>query len=269
MAPGIERSFTGKLKAASNRGVKLYGMCAANHCKLESTSQVDHVPLCSFHLTRVADHGTITNPCHGPSCDRLAVKILGPVGHMLCKSHAHQRFVLGVNGAWEGWKEPTLRALDPIRITAFGKRSMSPLDQFMLEVAGDHDTGCWNWTGSVNGKRGSDDPNLYGRFWLNNDPIPAHVWAWINIAGLSLIDGLVIDHMCENKMCVRPGHLQQITNADNLTMGKTRRQPPPPGMVVVPPRGNGTVQAFIIAEEYDLPRDIGIDPTVIVEPFTG
>jgi hypothetical protein len=32
-------------------------------------------------------------------------------------------------------------------------------------------------------------------------------------------DGLVIDHLCRNKCCVNPIHLEPVTNAENLKRG--------------------------------------------------
>ena len=36
-----------------------------------------------------------------------------------------------------------------------------------------------------------------------------------------LVDGLVIDHLCKNRSCVNPNHLEQVTNKTNLDRGRS------------------------------------------------
>lgn len=69
--------------------------------------------------------------------------------------------------------------------------------------------GCWTWTGAFN-------PNGYGIFnrtyahrysyELHRGPIPA---------------GLHIDHLCRNRMCVNPDHLEPVDNRTNILRGDT------------------------------------------------
>jgi hypothetical protein len=34
-------------------------------------------------------------------------------------------------------------------------------------------------------------------------------------------DGLVLDHLCRNKLCVNPKHLEPVTNQENILRGLT------------------------------------------------
>lgn len=72
-------------------------------------------------------------------------------------------------------------------------------------------TGCWNWKSFVNN-------HGYGRFWtgmVDGKNVAAHRFAFFYWHG-PIPDGLVVDHVCNNKKCVRPEHLRAITWRENL-----------------------------------------------------
>lgn len=59
----------------------------------------------------------------------------------------------------------------------------------------------------------------YGRICLTaNQKIPAHRMFWLTFRG-ALDPSLVLDHLCRNRKCVRPDHLEQVTNAENVRRG--------------------------------------------------
>lgn len=64
--------------------------------------------------------------------------------------------------------------------------------------------GCWNYTGSVNA-------NGYGRILQTT----AHRYFYLALAG-SIPAGLQLDHLCMNKLCVNPEHLEPVTGAENM-----------------------------------------------------
>ncbi len=81
--------------------------------------------------------------------------------------------------------------------------------------------GCWTWHGdlAVNG---------YGSFRYG--PMAggqkqrvgrAHRLAY-EIFVDSIPDGLVIDHLCRNRRCVNPNHLEPVTHQENLLRGSPR-----------------------------------------------
>lgn len=77
---------------------------------------------------------------------------------------------------------------------------------------------CWIWTGARTAyrpKRVLADPTLgYGVITVNNRPFYAHRLSWLIHKG-PLIPGLVVDHLCDNSLCVNPDHLQHVTNTEN------------------------------------------------------
>lgn len=76
----------------------------------------------------------------------------------------------------------------------------------------DCESGCWNWTSSK-GRHG------YGRAHLSrNAKAPAHRVAF-EAYREPIQDGLVLDHLCKNKRCVNPWHLEPVTQRENTLRG--------------------------------------------------
>lgn len=79
-----------------------------------------------------------------------------------------------------------------------------------VEVRGD----CWVWTASM--RRGG-----YGQFGAISraTPVTSHKWAWERYVG-EWPAGLVADHLCRNRACVRWDHIEPVTNAENVLRGE-------------------------------------------------
>lgn len=88
---------------------------------------------------------------------------------------------------------------------------MTPAERFWPRV--EKTDSCWIWTGAGYGcSRG------YGRFQAclgSQKLVQAHRFAYELIRG-RIPDGLQIDHLCRNRFCVNPDHLEAVTARVNV-----------------------------------------------------
>lgn len=85
--------------------------------------------------------------------------------------------------------------------------------------------GCWLWSGPT--ARNPRYPQYrYGIFdWMiagKRYCTTAHRVTYSHIVG-AIPAGLEIDHLCENKLCVNPEHLEAVTHRENMRRRSSRR----------------------------------------------
>jgi HNH endonuclease len=71
--------------------------------------------------------------------------------------------------------------------------------------------GCWTWMAATSGPEG----DKRGDFWHGRKVVRAHRFAYERACG-PIPAGLVVRHLCNNPLCVRPAHLAVGTHADNM-----------------------------------------------------
>jgi endogenous inhibitor of DNA gyrase (YacG/DUF329 family) len=75
---------------------------------------------------------------------------------------------------------------------------------------------CWLWTGSTRGG--------YGRFKIATVTQEAHRASYELYVG-PIPDGLQLDHLCRNRSCINPAHLEPVTCAENIRRGLAGKGP--------------------------------------------
>ncbi|MCU1617180.1 MAG: hypothetical protein JWO98_4720 [Frankiales bacterium] len=70
---------------------------------------------------------------------------------------------------------------------------------------------CWLWVASLNSKG-------YGQFYDGRRVVQAYKFAYEMARG-PVPDGLDLDHLCRNPVCVNPAHLEPVTSRANTLRG--------------------------------------------------
>jgi hypothetical protein len=123
--------------------------------------------------------------CADPGCVRDAHS------RGLCSTHYGRHRIAG-----------TLPQRAPVRALA-----LSRFAQQIEESA----TGCWEWTGSLTYQG-------YGQFTIERKNVRTHRLAY-ELAGGELDETLVLDHLCRNRACCNPAHLEQVDQRTNTLRG--------------------------------------------------
>ena len=84
------------------------------------------------------------------------------------------------------------------------------LSNFFIEPI----TKCWNWTGAINdgGYGRVNVPKIGYRY--------AHRVSYERYIG-KIPDNLYLDHLCRNRRCVNPDHLEPVSHKENVLRGES------------------------------------------------
>lgn len=95
-----------------------------------------------------------------------------------------------------------------------GKRG-TPEERFWPKVSGGDFETCWEWTAAKT--------DGYGVFHVITDgrraPVRAHRYAYQILIG-GIPDGFDLDHLCRNRGCVNPWHLDPVPRVVNVRRGQ-------------------------------------------------
>ena len=84
-------------------------------------------------------------------------------------------------------------------------------DRFWKQV--DKTNNCWVWTGNLN-------DHGYGRFGINYKRFYVHRLSYEYYKG-KISSELEVDHLCKNRRCLNPDHLELVTHRENLLRSPT------------------------------------------------
>ena len=111
----------------------------------------------------------------------------------------------------------------------WGVKDQKTVEQFAKHIKLNEETGCIEWTGAT--------LNGYGIYKVNTgavqlSAVKAHRFAWAMRHGIDAMpkahgignksDTLVLNHLCHNRKCVNPDHLEVITQRENVSSAKRK-----------------------------------------------
>lgn len=108
-----------------------------------------------------------------------------------------------------GWPEALLNA--PLGYVYVPLEVM--LERFWSKVHKNTSTGCWDWLSSLS--IGGYGRLAYKAMGVNY----AHRFSWL-IHGNKIPSGLQIDHLCRNRKCVNPDHMEVVSSRENTIRGE-------------------------------------------------
>ena len=89
------------------------------------------------------------------------------------------------------------------------------IERLRARVEIDPETGCWEWTGS----KQQGGYGMWG-WWADgkHHSTTAHRAVYREMVG-PIPDGMTLDHLCRNRGCVNPGHVEPVSHAENVRRG--------------------------------------------------
>lgn len=149
---------------------------------------------CSKHYARWAKYG---DPTRLTRPFQSACSIDGCLGQATAKNLCSKHYA-----RWQRHGDPLSVGRD---YSARAPKGLTESERFWRRVVLTQN-GCWEWTGYLT--RG------YGRFSPEgrNTTVLAHRYLWELLNGST---AMPLDHLCRNRACVNPNHLEPVTAKEN------------------------------------------------------
>jgi hypothetical protein len=109
----------------------------------------------------------------------------------------------------------------------------------------DPSTGCWNWNLRLDSAGYGSIRNTQGRGY-------AHRWVYEELVG-PIPNGMQLDHLCRNRGCVNPAHLEPVTPRENTRRSSATKLTPAD---VVAIRAISGMTQRAIAAQYDVSESL-------------
>lgn len=146
--------------------------------------------------------------------------------------------------------------------TGYGRKLIGPGVRgnggrlYVLEEDRGFKTPCWIWQLSKRSVRPGREG--YGRITRLGVAYPAHRYCYEQRQG-SIPEGLQIDHLCHQTLCVNPDHLEAVTASENVRRGSNSKL------------SEDEVRAILSSDESDkhLAKRYGVVPKTVYEIRRG
>jgi predicted DNA-binding protein (UPF0251 family) len=123
-----------------------------------------------------------------------------------------------------------------------------------VEYLVDEATGCWIWQRAITSAG-------YGQLTIGRRSIGAHRVYYERLVG-PIPDGMQLDHLCRNRACVNPAHLEAVTSAENTHRGSRVKLTPELSAEIRLLASSGATQRA-------LARRFGVSPMTVWKVCTG
>lgn len=90
----------------------------------------------------------------------------------------------------------------------YGLPENDPIQLQLAKIVVGADNECWVWTAGLN-------ENGYGNLAFRGQHYLAHRWAYEWWVG-PIPPGMSLDHLCRNRRCCNPAHLEPVTPQENM-----------------------------------------------------